>query len=456
MRFLPLALLALAALAVAPAAHAATVGIDNRCANPTGKLETCASALTFQAAPGEVNDVTADPPAAGSLVIHDAGAPLTAGTRCTQVDATSVRCPSLPGRVELGDRDDRLNFPATTTLIAVSGGAGDDVLTAAAVVRGGDGDDTISGPKLDGGAGNDRLTGTPGDDTLFGDLGDDTIDGGPGSDTVVYGLQAGFESDSPRPGPPLPVTVDLADPAPDGAAGERDTLTAVENVSASDAPGDVLRGDDGPNDLRGAGGKDDLQGRGGDDELNGEGTLQGGDGDDTISGGYTSDTMRGGDGDDRLVGLGGADLMEGGAGDDLLNSSEQLGERATDIDNLRCGSGRDRVSEPDIYDRASSCERIAIGGGLVVSSASLHRRSGPLRVEVSVLCARPADRCRAAVASASAAGHAFNPNTPVSLAPGASRRIVLTRFHPGAKARLRRSKVIAFGTKDHGFGVRAG
>ena len=111
MRILPLALLALAVLAAAPASHAATVGIDNRCANPTGKLETCASALAFQATPGETNDVTADPPAAGSFVIHDAGAPLTAGTRCTQVDAASVRCPSLPGRVELGDGDDRLTFP---------------------------------------------------------------------------------------------------------------------------------------------------------------------------------------------------------------------------------------------------------------------------------------------------------------------------------------------------------
>ena len=82
MRILTLALLALAVLAIPPAAQAATVGIDNTCANPTGKLETCANALTFQAAPGEANDVTADAPAAGSFVIRDAGAPLTAGPRC--------------------------------------------------------------------------------------------------------------------------------------------------------------------------------------------------------------------------------------------------------------------------------------------------------------------------------------------------------------------------------------
>ena len=203
-----------------------------------------------------------------------------------------------------------------------------------------------------------------------------------------------------------------------------------------------LRGDDGPNDLRSAGGKDDLQGNGGDDELHGEGTLDGGDGDDLVAGGYTSDTLRGGEGDDRLVGLGGADLMEGGAGDDLLNSSEQLGERATDIDDLRCGSGRDRVAEPDIYDRASSCERIAIGGGLVVSSASLRRRSTPLRVEVSVLWRAPQTGDGVGRRTHIQPEH---PGEPRARRPPPDRAHPL---HPGAKGRLRRSKVIAFGTKD--------
>ena len=250
-----------------------------------------------------------------------------------------------------------------------------------------------------------------------------------------------------------PVTVDLADPAPDGAAGERDTLIAVENVLGSGASGDVLRGDDGPNVLRGEGGEDRLVGGGGDDALAGGGVLDGGAGDDVLTGGDGDDELRGGAGADRLAGLGGADVLDAGAGDDLLVASEQQGERTTDVDELRCGAGRDRVAEPDVYDRARSCERIAIGGGLVVDSSTLVKRAGP-RVEVVVRCARSDRRCATRVASAAASGNAFSPRLPVSLAPGARRRIVITRFHPGGQARLRRSKVIAFGTKDHGFAVR--
>jgi Ca2+-binding RTX toxin-like protein len=201
----------------------------------------------------------------------------------------------------------------------------------------------------------------------------------------------------------------------------------------------------------------ELDGGAGDDRLTGtggaEGLLEGGDGDDVLVGDVDDDVLRGGAGDDGLRGVGGADVLDGGAGDDLLDGSEQAEERTFDVDQLRCGPGRDRVAEPDIYDRASSCERIAIGGGLVVDSKTLVKRSGP-RVEVVVRCARSGRRCVTQVASAAASGNAFSPNLPVNLAPGARRKLVITRFHPGGKARLARSRVIAFGTKDHGFAVR--
>lgn len=63
-------------------------------------------------------------------------------------------------------------------------------------------------------------------------------------------------------------------------------------------------------------------------------------------------------------------------------------------------------------------------------------------------------RCATTVASAGATGVAFNPPLAVRLAPGERRRLVLSRFHPGGRARLRRARVVAFGTKDHGFAVR--
>ena len=195
------------------------------------------------------------------------------------------------------------------------------------------------------------------------------------------------------------------------------------------------------------------RGRGAADQLDGSGELDGGSGDDVLTGDFREDVLRGGAGDDRLAGLGDADVLEAGSGDDLIDASEQVGARTFDIDEVRCGSGRDRVSEPDIYDRAGGCERIAVGGGLVVDSSTLVKRAGP-RVEVIVRCARSNRRCVASVASAAASGVAFNPQMTVRLSPGQRLRLVLRRFNPGGKARLRRSKVIAFGTKDHGFAVR--
>ena len=458
MRLLPLVLLAV--LALVPTAGAATIRVDLVCINYSGKgPETCSNVLAFQAAPGEANNVTADPPAAGSIVFRDAGAPLTAAGACTQVDATTARCPNAGGSVLLGDGNDRLRFPAGVEQ-EVFGEAGDDDLAGPKTVRGDDGNDTLSGPQLDGGEGNDVLTGTTGADVLYGDHGDDTMNGGPGRDTVDYSLRPSFGVVG-EPGTEVPVTVDLADPAPDGAAGERDTLIAIENVTASDAAGDVLRGDAGPNVLDARGGtgpnnesaRDKVFGAGGDDTLEGDGELDGGDGDDQLEGGGFVDVLRGGAGEDAIAGNLGADVLEGGSGDDLLDTAEHADYRSFDVDEVRCGTGRDRVVQPDISDRASSCERIAVGGGLVVDSSTLRKRSGP-RVEVVVLCRRDGRRCVTKVASAAASGSAFNPNLPVSLAPGAKRKLVLKRFHPNGKARLRRSKVIAFGTKDHGFAVR--
>jgi Ca2+-binding RTX toxin-like protein len=79
----------------------------------------------------------------------------------------------------------------------VNAGPGDDTIAVAAAVtipvtmRGGPGDDTLSGgsgpDKLIGGAGDDDLSGHAGNDLIFGGSGNDTISGGSGNDMLRGG-----------------------------------------------------------------------------------------------------------------------------------------------------------------------------------------------------------------------------------------------------------------------------
>ncbi len=118
---------------------------------------------------------------------------------------------------------------------------------------------------LRGGSGNDTLTGNSSDNMLDGGLGADQMTGGAGSDTVDYSYRT------------EPVTADLSgSPGNDGEAGEGDTIGA-----------DV----------------ESLIGGSGDDTLTGnaaDGALLGGDGDDTLVDPGGSDYIDGGDGDDDL------------------------------------------------------------------------------------------------------------------------------------------------------------
>lgn len=73
--------------------------------------------------------------------------------------------------------------------------AGEDRLSAVEGVRGGSGNDTLTGDAganaLDGGPGDDRLTGGEGDDVLDGGAGADVLDGGDGRDLLYSGGDAG-------------------------------------------------------------------------------------------------------------------------------------------------------------------------------------------------------------------------------------------------------------------------
>src|SRR3954447_9893978 len=299
----------LALLVFAPAAQAArlqAIATEREVPATCGE-GGCQSDFTFLAAyagePGEANRVTFARDGA-LLRVREEGASLTVtGPQCRVTDRGSAECDVPAGTVEsrvqatLGDGDDTASFAGIASV--VQGGTGNDTL------RGGELTD-----QLEGGEGDDTLAGGASADALDGGTGADAIDGGDGADLVFYARPTG-------------VAVDLADPAPDGAPGEGDRITGVENVQGGSGD-DALAGDEGDNLLFGGSGRDRLTGRGGRDRLDG---------------GTGVDTYDAGPGDDEL-------MPHDGAGD----PSDVLG----------CGGGDDTVFEPDVVDvLEGDCEQVA-------------------------------------------------------------------------------------------------
>jgi Ca2+-binding RTX toxin-like protein len=264
-----------------------------------------------------------------------------------------------------GADTDTADYAARTAAITVTlddvaddGGAGeiDNVATDIEILKGGQGDDHLTGSAgantISGGLGGDTLGGGAGAglDVLNGDAGDDTFDqglandgpdivnGGAGSDTASYA------------GRSIAVAVVLDAVATDGQAGELDKIMLdVENVT----------------------------GGAGNDELTGstlDNVLEGGIGNDTLSGGAGNDTLRGGADTDALNGDAGNDTFDeaadtgndtltGGAGTDtvdytargadlivVMDGTTACGEPleadriATDIENLIGGGGTDQLT----------------------------------------------------------------------------------------------------------------
>lgn len=139
---------------------------------------------------------------------------------------------------------------------------------------------------LKGGSGNDTLTGDAADNTLDGGRGADTMTGGAGLDVVDYSTRT------------ADVTADLSgSPGNDGEAGEGDTI-------GSDVEG-----------LVGGGGNDTLTGNAAD------GVLFGGDGSDRLFDRGGKDLISGGNGADFVFALDGAvDDVICGMGRDVVNA----------------------------------------------------------------------------------------------------------------------------------------
>jgi Ca2+-binding RTX toxin-like protein len=329
-RAIPFFLAAAAAAFLAAPAHAGTL---------TAAPVPFAPYVDYTAGAGETNGVVMTQVDPGTLAASDS-AGITAGSGCTQVDATHANCglasPSPRNVIgitgSLGDGNDSFQYVENVLGygLDVDGGSGDDT------IAGGQRDDTLSGgpgaDTLQGNLGDDTLAGGPGPDSYFGGGGNDSLlnsyanddfVGGPGLDTVDY---TGWDSNDPSclPGESCPIGVDVTI---DNVANDGDY--DFDNDGVTYAAADNVRGD-----------VEVVVGTSVADSLNGgtldiDQTFTGAGGNDTIAGGPGTDLLResadvnitltntaltGGLGTDTLAGIESADL-QGGNGNNTLNAS---------------------------------------------------------------------------------------------------------------------------------------
>ena len=378
MRSSLLPLSVLAALALVPAAGAATID-----GGP-------GATYTYTSAPGEVNNVSVQGSDDGSVTFYgpDAVKVTSAPASCAPSDLygwSVVTCAAAGAVVvQAGDGDEVLSISSsvpTSIPVTIDGGAGRDIVEGDGgndTLFGGPGDDKLSGSRgndtLDGGDGNDELDGAAGADHLSGGAGDDTltpdshedpsadvVDGGPGVDTVTGDYSSRFR---PSGSPPQVLSFTLGGGADDGRPGEGDDVHGVERLIVSD--GGRFVGTDG-NDyvkLAQVGSPGELIGGNGDDDLNGgDGTdkLDGGPGNDHLDGGFGDDTIVGGPGQDRISG----DLAGGDCGPIWCKypyGNDTIDARDGEVDSILCGAGTDTVlaDAADIVDR--DCETVTRAG----------------------------------------------------------------------------------------------
>ena len=185
----------------------------------------------------------------------------------------------------------------------VIGGAGDDLIVAAATTRlveGRGGNDTFVDAE-----GVQRYVGGEGDDTLFAAEqadGPDDFDGGDGLDRLDYSART--------------AGVRVGNSGQNGADGEGDSFLNVEAFF-------------------GGSGDDVLTAPGG--SMTSRVTLMGNAGNDRLTGGADGDSLVGGPGDDTLDGQGGGDELRGDFGDDTFlvgNESQSAGDTLVGDDGI--------------------------------------------------------------------------------------------------------------------------
>ena len=224
---------------------------------------------------------------------------------------------------------------ANTSLIQAFGLGGNDTITLdeangalpAALLLGGDGNDTITGgsggDQLFGEAGNDTIIGSGGNDLLFGGDGNDTLTGGDGDDQM-FG-EAGDDRMIWNPGDDTDLVEggDGTDTAEvnGGNGAEVFTLTAngtrVRFDRLTPAPFSLDIGTTEKLVVNMNGGDDSFSATGNLAALIGV-TVDGGTGNDSILGGNGADLLIGGDGNDFIDGNQGNDTALLGAGNDVF------------------------------------------------------------------------------------------------------------------------------------------
>ena len=315
----------------------------------------------FFAGGGESNRLTVAEDRRGRILFTDRGAPLVAKGDCVRLGRHRARCPrpSAEAVASLGNRADR--FQSRLGLSArVRGGDGNDVIS------GGDGDDRLFGGRhnddmrgddgadfLNGGGwsqsqpdGNDIMRGGDGDDRLYAGEGNDHVEGRDGAD-LAWGREG---NDLVKGGG-----------GGDWIRGGRHADHIQGRDGADDISGeggnDLIKGGDGDDSIRGRSGNDNLQGRDGDDYLKGNDAndlLKGGNGADRLRGSNQADHLQGRDGNDDLAGGDGNDRLKGGGGNDTADgeAGKDTVEGRAGADVLRGGDGDDGLDGDDGDDLA--------------------------------------------------------------------------------------------------------
>ncbi len=422
-------LVAAGILAAPPAADAASVAVSG-------------GVITYQAAPGEANDVRLHKDFLGdpSFVFGDApGVTLTAVEPCSDF-LGSVFCPATEVtriRLVTADRADNVfveasvgddvtveadvgegssgaiqgvtsESPGRTVVIGGSGPelidtyGGDDTIAAGGgddEVRSGEGDDELDlGPGVDearGGPGWDEIQGGAGADTIYGDDGNDMLSGGADADDLWGERGADFfqgqDGDDVLHDDGMLTGVYRGDVLTGGAGrdtadyGSRGgtwpvtiTLDGVANDGADTEADNV-----GP-----LGDVEVVEGTGNNDVLIGSQRA------DELQGGYGNDSMDGGGGNDVLEGFFGTDQLAGGAGNDTLQGLQDddglLGEGGDDT--LMGGTGNDSIAGgpgADLHDGGLDNDVLLARDGVVdqvrcsLGSDSAEIDSGDLLLDAS-------------------------------------------------------------------------
>jgi Ca2+-binding RTX toxin-like protein len=249
-------------------------------------------------------------------------------------------------------------------LFVLSGGAGDDELTATMgddIIQGGAGDDALIGLE-----GDDVLYGGAGDDNLYGDEGDDILDGGAGNDILedfdgnnVYIFGRGYDQDViynwneggfhniVRINPdvaPSDVVVEHAD-------GSYDLVLSISGTNDSLTLGDFFDPEYGQNSRIDAVEFADGTVWNADTLVAKISTVQV----ETIIGTVGNDILTGTAGDDILIGGTGNDTLSGGTGDDTFRFS--------------FGDGQDTINPDDIV----GTDTLAFGTGITLADLQLQK-----------------------------------------------------------------------------------